>query len=128
MLVELSMKVLARPDADERESAELARQLRHELLGLSEVEDVQSRLTSAGPRAKSPLGSIDWQTLIVTLAASGGVLTTLISAAQAVLAKRPQATLKIKLGEDEVEITGDPSDQERQLIHQWLQRHKAVVK
>ncbi len=126
MLSELTMKVLARPDADEAENVELARQLRHELLGVNEIENVQSRLTPAGPRTKA-LAGIDWQTLIVTLASSGGVLTTLISAVQTVLAKRPQASIKIKLGEDEVDITGDPSTQERQLIDEWLRRRKAVV-
>jgi hypothetical protein len=97
MLGEVTIEVLARPDADEGENVELARQVRHELLGLGEIENVHSRLTPAGPGTKA-VGGIDWQTLIVTLAASGGVLTTLISAVQAVLSRHSQAPLRQSLG------------------------------
>ena len=76
------------PDSDDEERAGLARRLRQELLELSEVEHVESPTAEAAEGSKSPFGAIDYQALIVTLAASGGVPTTLIAAVQALLLHR----------------------------------------
>jgi hypothetical protein len=121
---ELTLKIDAGSDADEAERTELARHLRQTLLELSEVEHIEGSAATL-PRLSKSVGPIDWSTLLVTLAASGGVVTTLINTVQSWLSRHPQTTITVKLGDDEIVMTGaSPADQ-RRLINEWLRRRKA---
>lgn len=113
--------VLGSDSDDERDN--LTRSLREELLTLREVERVESARVAPPPGSKS--AGIDFQTIIVTLAASGGVLTTLIGCVQAWLTRRDRSSVTLEIGGDKLTITGASSDAERRLVDAWVGRHKA---
>ncbi len=102
---EMILRIHAAADADEKETVDLARQLRQQLLELNEIERIDPTSLPMAPQSKAA-GGIDWSTLIVTLAASGGVLTTFISAVQTWLSRHEQTSITVKLGGDELMITG----------------------
>lgn len=83
-------------DSDDAEKAELAHNLRQQLLQ-TDVYDV--RLASAGslpPGAKAVEG-IDWNTLLVTLAGSGGALVGLVRVLGGWLQRHRHASVTAKL-------------------------------
>ena len=69
---------------------------------------------------------ITWGTLLLTLAASGGVLTTLINALQSWLTRHDRHKLSLEIGSDKLEVTGISSEEQRRVIEAWLSRHKEV--
>jgi hypothetical protein len=75
----LTMKLLS-PDPEAEDLPELAKYLRQELLDLNEaVLDADFAPTDILEGSKTGSG-LDWNTLLVTLIASGGVATTAIGA------------------------------------------------
>ena len=117
-----TLKIDAGVDSDDQERIELSRRLRRELLSLTEVESVDAVPTPAAPRSKA--AAIDWQTLIVTLVASGGVLTTLIGTVQSWLTRQEKASVTLEIGGDKLVITGASSEAQQRLVNDWIRRHK----
>ena len=120
---QLTVTLDAEPDTDAEDLERLTRQLRDELSEL----DVQADLVTSGPApANTKAGDvIEWGTLLLTLAASGGVITALINAIQAWLTNRTQpATITIEIGGEKLQITGNPSPEQQRLIEAFLQRHR----
>jgi hypothetical protein len=115
------------PEATAEDVEKLARRLRDELLEL-EVEAIEPSEKKAPDGSKVGL-ALDWTTLLVTLAASGGVLTTLIAAIQAWLLRNRETSVTMKTGADELTIAGAGpySQEQKQAIEQWLSRHKGYV-
>jgi len=121
--IQLTVTLDAKPDTDAGDLERLTRQLRDELSEL----DVQADLVTGGSApANTKAGDvIEWGTLLLTLAASGGVITALINAIQAWLTNRNQpATITIEIGGDKLQITGNPSPEQQQLVKAFLQRHR----
>ena len=90
-----------------------------------DVEAVDIQLTGerpAGAKAGDPgtLGAI-----LIGLAASGGVLTTLIGTIQSWLTRNERRSIKLKIGEDTLEVTNISSSEEARLIKNWIKRHSA---
>ena len=121
--IQLTVTLDAKPDTDAEDLERLTRQLRDELSEL----DVQADLVTGGSApANTKAGDvIEWGTLLLTLAASGGVITALINAIQAWLTNRNQpATITIETGGDKLQITGNPSPEQQQLVKAFLHRHR----
>ena len=121
--IQLTVTLDAKPDTDAGDLERLTRQLRDELSEL----DVQADLVTGGSApANTKAGDvIEWGTLLLTLAASGGVITALINAIQAWLTNRNQpATITIEIGGDKLQITGNPSPEQQQLVKAFLHRHR----
>src|SRR5215472_17355857 len=91
-------------ETDDREGIDLARKLRQELSLLSEIESIEPPPLLPDPRHKG--APIDWQTVVVSLAASGGVLTTLIGTVQAWLTRHERSSITLEIGGDKLIITG----------------------
>ncbi len=72
---------------------------------------------------------IDWNTLLVTLAASGGVLTTLITAVQGWVKSRQEVSVTITLDGDTLTIDGRGpySEKQQAAIDTFLARHRGFV-
>ncbi len=113
-------------DGDAEELATLAQRLVAELKEL-EVESVELGRQEVPPGAMSGPG-IDWGTVLVTLAASGGVLTTLINLIQARLTRDERRSVTVEIGGDKLVLTGVSSEQQQQLIDEWLKRQAKDVK
>ena len=67
--------------------------------------------------------------ILVTLAASGGVLTTVITAIQAWLLHRRSSSVTLKLDNDELTLAGRGpySVEQKRAIELWLSRHKGYA-
>jgi diaminopimelate epimerase len=122
--MQLIVTLDAEPDTDTEDLERLTRQLRDELSEL----DVQADLVTGGSApANTKAGDvIEWGTLLLTLAASGGVITALINAIQTWLTNRNQpATVTVEMGGDKLQITGNPSPEQRRLIEAFLHHHRS---
>ena len=114
------LEVDAGPDADEKEVAELALRLRDDLEAL-DVGAVQlSRSGTAPPGAKS-VDPIEWGRLLVAVASSPALLS-LVRTANAWVARQRRGRVRVKIGEDEIVLTGASSDDQRRLVDDWLAR------
>ncbi len=125
--LQLALTLNGGPEATAQDRESLARRLRDDLLEL-DIEAVEPG------KKKAPAGSkagpaIDWTTLLVTLAASGGVLTTLIAAVQSWLLRSQASSVTVKLGDDELTLTGTGpySEEQKRVLALWENRHKGFV-
>jgi hypothetical protein len=120
---QVTLDIEAGPGADQEELAELALRLREDL---QEVELESVQLASGGER---PTGAksgdvMQWGTLVVGIASSGA-LTALITAVSTWIRRQPAASVRVKIGEDELELTGASSDDQRRMIDTWFARQSA---
>lgn len=121
--IQLTVTLAAEPDTDVQDLERLTLQLRKELSEL----DVQANFVTGGPApANAKAGDVvEWGTLLLTLAASGGVITTLINAIQTWLTNRNQpAAVTVEMGGDKLQITGNPSPEQQRIIEAFLHRHR----
>jgi hypothetical protein len=108
-------------DADDQQRDELARRLRDELMALNiTVEGVTAG--EAPPSAKAvEVAAIG--ALMLTLSQSP-VLAAIITAVSNWLGQRRQRTVRLELGGDVLELSGQPSQEQRRAIDAWLRRHE----
>lgn len=111
------------PDADEEEVAELALRLRDDLDAL-DVGSVQLSRSGAAPPGAKSVDPIEWGRLLVTIASSPALLA-LVRTASAWVGRQRRGRVRIKIGEDELVLTGVSSDDQRRLIDDWLARREA---
>nr|WP_223186649.1 hypothetical protein [Streptomyces sp. CBMA29] len=122
--VEVVVRVVPGDGADDGEVERAARGLRAELLAGDEdgVRDVRPRGGAAPEGAKGDAHS--WAALVITLAASGGVLTTLITAVSGWLARqRPDTTVVLEVGGDRITLPGATEAERARLIGILAARH-----
>ncbi len=122
----LTLKLRENPELDIQS---LSRQLRDSLLDNPEIESAdQARINNTSPGEKSG-GVIDWNTLLLTLVASGSALTVLIQAIQSFVANRQNASVSLTCGEHTLTIEGKGpySKAQQRAIDLWLGRCKGFV-
>lgn len=111
-----------RLDTDSPEETErFGMDLKSDLDAVPQLEVAPARSNAAPAGSKSAAG-IDWSQLMLTLAASGGVLTTLIGVIQARLNRDRKAVLVI--GNDKLELSGLDGADQRRVIEGWIERHR----
>jgi|RhiMetdeSRZDD1v2_1073273.scaffolds.fasta_scaffold92745_5 hypothetical protein len=69
---------------------------------------------------------LDWNAIIITLAASGGVLASLINILNTKSGKEKSITLEIN--GDKLTLTGVTAEQQKILIEEWIKRHHKTRK
>ncbi len=109
------------PQTDKEELEMVTRQLREELLGL-DVEDVDFVSTGEAPEKAKAGDPVTWGTLLLTLAASGGVITTVINAVQSWLTRADRRSITLEIDGDKLEIKGISSEEQQRLTDEWLKR------
>jgi hypothetical protein len=121
--IDVVLQVEAEPDADADEVAALALRLRDEL---HEVDGTDIRLARSGapPAGAKSADAVEWGTLLVQIVSSGA-LTALITAASAWIARQRSGSIRVKIGDDELELSGASSDDQRRLVAEWLARRDA---
>ena len=121
----LNLAIRTEDEVDPEYLAKLTEQLRNDLLEI-DVEDVA--LPSA---EKSPEGSkgdaVTWGQLVIALAASGGVFTTMITLLQSWVTRHERHTLTLEMDGDKLEIAGISSKEQKRLIDEWLNRHPNIL-
>jgi len=120
--VDVLVSVDAGADADESETAELAARLQAELVA-HDLDPVVPATTA--PAGTKGIGTGDLGSLLVVLAASGGVLTTLVGMLQAWLLRQSGSRLLLEVGGDRIELTGTSDEERRRALDLWLARHEA---
>jgi len=123
---QLMLNIDAGPEADAEELEQLTRQLRGELTEL-DVETVNLIRGGAAPRGAKVGDPITWGALLVTLIASGGVLTTLIGALQSWLTRHERRSVTLEIDGDKLEVTGISSEEQQRLVNAWVSRHTGIV-
>lgn len=109
---------------DEEELEKSTHQLRDELLDLNleSVDLVKKGVAPEGSKAGEEI--VSWGSLIVGLAASGGVLPNLVGTVQSWLSRRENQKITMQIGGDKLEVTGISSEQQDKLIDAWINRNK----
>jgi hypothetical protein len=109
---------------DEEEMEDTARLLISDLqeLPLEKLEFASKDLPQGAKGDPISIG-----TILLTLAASGGILTSLIAVLQAWVANSKQRSVTMKLGNDELIISGIASNKQEQLIQEFLSRHRTIL-
>jgi hypothetical protein len=108
-------------DAEAEELDALTTGLRRTLLEL----DVDSVARAPGPPPPPGARAVDASTLgtlLVTLTSTPELLRALVSAVQGWLTRSSARSVKIKLGDRELEVTGISSQQQERLIDDWIAR------
>lgn len=125
--IHLLLSLDAKPEDDDKDLARLTEQLREDITEL-DVEDVHLVHAGEAPERAKADGSIAWGTLLVALAASGGVLTTLINVLQSWLTRHERRSITVEIGGDKLEVTNISSEEQQRLINAWLSRHRESEK
>lgn len=118
--MQLIVRVDAGPDADDRERAELAFLLRADLDVIDDtvVEAARGRDPEPGAKSGDP---VEWGTLVVS-AVTSGALSAVLKTAHAWVSRRRGTALSVRIGDDELVLTGASSDDQRRVIEDWLAR------
>jgi hypothetical protein len=116
------LNIDAGSEADTEELEELTQQLREELMELN-VESVDLVRAGEEPVGAKVVEPVSWGTIVVTLLAAGGVVTTLINAIQSWLTRHEQRSIIIKINGDQLEIKGISSQEQQKLVDAWISRH-----
>jgi hypothetical protein len=111
-------------DASDLETSTL--QLHNQLLEL-EVQEVALVTDGEKPAAAKVGDPITWGALLVTFAAAGGVLTTLINALLSWLSQDDRRSITLEIGGDKLEVKGLSPSEQRKLVDEWLKRHQQVL-
>jgi Effector Associated Constant Component 1 len=120
--VRLALTILPGWDADQSELERLTQSLRRDLssLDVQSVDLVRAGTVPSRAKAGDP---VSWGQLIVALAASGGLLTTLIGALQAWLTNPERRSVTVEIDGDKLSLTGSSNLEQQRLIDAWISRH-----
>ncbi len=118
----LVLRIAAGPEADAAELAELAVDLREQLLELDIECADQVTVGAAPPGARA--GEIFLAgALSVLLAQSSKLLTALIETVQSWVSRDGGRSVKLDINGDVLEVTGITRKDQRELIQIWIDRH-----
>jgi hypothetical protein len=110
------------PAADTEELDELTAGLRRHLLEL-DVESVERPRGTPPPSGARAAEAADLGTLLVTLATTPALLGAVVNTVRAWLSRGRDRGVKLKLGDDVLEVTQISSEQQERLIADWIARH-----
>lgn len=122
--MQLIVRVDPGPDADDRERADLAFRLRDELDPIDDASVQLARGEAPEPGAKTG-DPVEWGTLVVS-AVTSGALSAVLKTAHVWVARRRGTSLSVKIGDDELVLSGASTDEQRRVIEDWLARQTAA--
>lgn len=111
------------PDADPDEVAELVQRLRAEVAEL-DVDVVPAPADETRPPGAKAGDLASVGSLLVVLAASGGVLTSLVGLLQSWLTRNRAQGLVMEIAGDRLEISDATPSERARLVEVWLSRHE----
>ncbi|WP_214108364.1 effector-associated constant component EACC1 [Acrocarpospora catenulata] len=117
--MQLKVGLVAGPEADPQEIADLGRELRKRLLEW-DADEVEPERRPA-PEGSKAVDAATWETLLVTFAASGGVLTTIIAGINAWVARRQTSTsVTIEINGNSLTLPTATEEERRELIQAFV--------
>ena len=123
-MAQIDVQVEAGDEVSADELDRLTLQLQHELLQV-DVEAVERRYEGEAPEGSRAIEIAALGALIVKLASHPDVIRSVVDTVRSWLTRKRSGTVKLKLGDDELELTGVSSEQQQQLIDAWIERHSA---
>jgi hypothetical protein len=108
------------PEADAQELDELTGRLRRQLLEL-DVDSVERAKGPSPPPGARAVDAATLGTLVVTLTPE--LLHAVVGTVRAWLSRARCRSVKVKLGDSELELTGVSSEQQERLISDWIAHH-----
>jgi hypothetical protein len=117
---QLTLSVDAGQNADQEESAELARRLRQFMLD-RDIDKVEFARTGPAP-AGSKGDAVSLASLAVTTAPA--VFTTLGGLLQSWLTRHERASITVESGGEKLTLSGSVSRDQQQILSAFLDRHK----
>lgn len=122
MVAEVDLSV-AEVGADAEQLEELTRALREEILTL-DVESVVPRSGGDAPPGTRAVDAAAIGALVVSVAPALGALTRLVTTVVDWLRRGgTQRTVRLKIGDDELELSGATSAMQQQLAMDWIRAH-----
>jgi hypothetical protein len=119
---QLTLTVDAGQGAEEEDRVELARRLRQEFLR-ADIDSEFARSTSLPAGAKGDPASLFSLLVSVAPAAVAAIAATL----QLWLSRHDRASITIESGGEKLALAGTLSEDQKHLVEQFLERHKAPV-
>jgi hypothetical protein len=117
----VALDLLTGDELDDEDVMELAQNLRSELLDLN-LDAVEFASTDAPVGSKADVATLS--TLLLTLAASGGVLTSVIGTLRDWLLRQPTPiTVEVSIGSDTFRVEGATSSEREQLLAAFVAKH-----
>ncbi|MGW3827759.1 effector-associated constant component EACC1 [Streptomyces sp. NPDC005071] len=90
-------------------------------LDIASIERSPSLLPTP-PGARSS-GALELGALVIGLGSSGALLPTLVGLVQDWLNRRRSGTIRIKIGDDEIELTASSDEMRQRALEEFLRRH-----
>jgi hypothetical protein len=118
--LELQLDLDDQADAEELDA--LTTGLRRQLLQL-DVESVERAEGPPPPPGVRAAEATSLGMLLVTLTSTPELLRALVGTVGAWLSRSAARSVKVKLGDSELEVTGISSEQQQRLIADWISRH-----
>jgi hypothetical protein len=113
-------------EADAQEIAQLLERLRTEVAE-HEYDLVADPAVAPAPGGAKAVDPASVNSFLIALAASGGVLTSLIGVLQGWLLRSSARMLVVEIDGDRLELVGATSAERRQLTNAWLSRHERLT-
>jgi hypothetical protein len=112
-------------DIDEEELENLTHQLQQELneLDVEKVDLVKKKEEDVSLSNTKAGDAISWGSLLVTLAASGGILSSVINVIQSWASNHKDHSITLEIKGDKITVNGISKKDEKRLIDSWLNRH-----
>jgi hypothetical protein len=105
---------------DAEELVAITDELQEELLDAN-VNDVRTLASGEPPRGAKAGEALEFGTLIVTL--SPIILESVVGIVRSWVSRRGSRSIKMKIGEDTLEMSGLTSQEQSRLIEEWLERN-----
>ena len=118
----LALRIAAGPEADAAELAELAVDLRDQLLEL-DIESADHATVGQAPPGTRAGEILLAGALTVMLAQSSKLLIALIETVQSWVSRSGGRSVKLDIDGDVLEVTGITRKDQRELIQIWIDRH-----
>lgn len=119
---ELAAVLDAGPDHNAEELLELTQGLRGELLEL-DVDAVAPGTSGDAPAGAKGAELLAFGGLAIQFALKSPVLRSVVDTTVAWLGRQQARSVKLTLDGDTLEVTGVSSDEQSQLVEQWVARH-----
>ena len=111
---------------DLRDVEDASANLRSELRRLNGVESVQPLPVGEAPAGARAVDAVSVGSLLMTLSASGGVITSLIVLLKEWLGRGEKRRLVLQVGNDKLEISGPLSREHDVLLRTFLRKLKST--
>jgi hypothetical protein len=120
--IEVIVSVDAGEDADAEDVASLSTRLRDAL------RETDAQSVELPRRGDAPAGAkgeaLQWGTLVVTVLSSGA-LTGVVEATREWIGRQKHGSVRIKVGDDELELSSAAPEEQRLVVEEWLRARSA---